>query len=188
MATGYDTDISNFYPAIYNYLLKFEKAAKKRQEQGKNWWNLRACIYYEEFEKEKVVWGNISYNSQFCFVKGGIFVNAPANIITSSSVNIKYLVGVMNSKIFNYEFKSRGIFLGDAYEWKKQYVEGVNLPLLNSEKNKIKAEEIIMLVDKIIKIKLRDPNSLTKELEDKIDLLVCDLYDLNEEERAIILK
>jgi len=188
LATGYDTDISNFYPAIYNYLLKFEKAAKKRQDQGKNWWNLRACIYYEEFEKEKVVWGNISYNSQFCFVKGGIFVNAPANIITSSSVNIKYLVGVMNSKIFNYEFKSRGIFLGDAYEWKKQYVEGVNLPLLNSEKNKIKAEEIIMLVDKIIKIKLRDPNSLTKELEDKIDLLVCDLYDLNEEERAIILK
>lgn len=188
LATGYDIDIPKLYPAIYNYLLKFEKAAKKRQDQGKNWWNLRACIYYDEFEKEKVVWGNISYNSQFSFAKAGIFINAPANIITSSSINIKYLVGVMNSKIFNYEFKSKGIFLGDAYEWKKQYVEEVNLPLLNSEKNKLKAEEIVLLVDMIIKIKIKDVGSSTKEIENKIDQLVCDLYDLNEEERAIILK
>ena len=54
--TGYDTDIPSLYPAVYKHLLQHEEKARKRDDQGKNWWNLRACIYYGEFEKEKVVW------------------------------------------------------------------------------------------------------------------------------------
>lgn len=57
--TGYDIDVPNRYPAIYRHLKeigdKFEEENKnkktkskglyKREDQGQNWWNLRACTY-----------------------------------------------------------------------------------------------------------------------------------------------
>ncbi|HXK48846.1 MAG TPA: N-6 DNA methylase [Clostridiales bacterium] len=55
LATGYDINVPKKYPAVYKHLLKYEEQAKKRDDQGTNWWNLRACAYYNEFEKEKIV-------------------------------------------------------------------------------------------------------------------------------------
>lgn len=191
----------NEYKAIKKHFLDFGKSQleqigkdlgggkKSRKKTGNKWFETQdQIVYHKEFEKEKIVWGNISYDSQFCFVDSGIFVNAPANIITSSSVDIKYLIGIMNSKIFNYEFKLKGIFLGNAYEWKKLYVEQVNLPVINTKQKEQIAEDVKILVDKIIKIKIENNNLTTKKLEDEIDQLVCELYDLNEQEKALILK
>jgi adenine-specific DNA-methyltransferase len=48
------------YPAIFSHLKQFEDAAKKRYDKGKYWWELRACDYYEEFEKDKILFPGIS--------------------------------------------------------------------------------------------------------------------------------
>ncbi len=175
------------FPSLMDYLTEFEEKAKKRDDQGDYWWELRKCAYYEEFEKEKVVWGNISYNSEFCFVEGGIFINAPANLITSENTSTKYLVSLMNSKIFDWQFKQVGIFLGHAYEWKKQYVELVKIPPITPA-NKPMVLQIEELVDKILAAKSQNPQAATSELEREIDSLVYKLYDLTEEEVRIVEK
>ena len=141
--------------------------------------------YLAEFEKEKVVWGNISFNSQFSFVEPGIFISAPANIIVSNTVSIKFLCGVMNSKIFDTEFKRIGIFLGHAYEWKKQYVEQVKIPPITSS-NKPIVRQIEELVDKILAVKKQNPQTDTNHWEREIDQLVYELYGLTEEEIKIV--
>jgi len=35
------------------------KGLFKRDDQGDYWWELRHCDYYQEFEKEKIVWQEI---------------------------------------------------------------------------------------------------------------------------------
>lgn len=195
---------SHLYPAIVHHLKQYEMKLKNRGQcrytrqnkdrtnydyTGQHHWleldNNPQNYYLAEFEKEKVVWGNISFNSQFSFVEPGIFISAPANIIVSNTVSIKFLCGVMNSKIFDTEFKRIGIFLGHAYEWKKQYVEQVKIPPITSS-NKPIVRQIEELVDKILAVKKQNPQTDTNHWEREIDQLVYELYGLTEEEIKIV--
>ncbi len=197
LATGYDLDIPKKYPAIFEHLenigeqiasgsIKTKgKGLFERDDQGENWWNLRACAYYSEFEKVKIVWGNISYSSCFCYVCPGVFINAPANLLTSESDEIKYLLACMNSKIFTWEFANLGIPLGYAFEWKKQYVELIHVPLITNENQHI-AMQIEEIVDQILAAKQADPDADTSHLESEIDRLVYGLYGLTDDEIAIV--
>ena len=197
LATGYDLDIPSKYPAIYNHLETIGKQIESgvikakgkgllnRDDQGENWWNLRACAYYPEFEKEKIVWGNIAYNSSFCYAAPRVFIDAPANLLTSEQNDIKYLLACMNSKIFNWEFAHLGIPLGYAFEWKKQYVELIHVPPITDANQPI-AEQIERQVDKILDTKHTDPEADTSDLENQIDKLVYALYGLTDEEIAIV--
>ena len=199
LATGYDLNIPRRYPAIYDHLeiigeqIESGKVKAKgrglfnRTDQGENWWNLRACAYYSEFDNEKVVWGNIAYSSSFCYSEPAEFITAPANILTSESNDIKYLLACMNSKIFNWEFSNLGIPLGYAFEWKKQYVELIHVPSITDDNREI-AEQIEDRVEKILVAKKTDSNADTTELENEIDKLVYELYNLTEEEIAIVEK
>ena len=44
-------------------------------------------------------------------------------LLLRRKLQLKYFIAQLNSKIFDWQFKQVGIFLGHAYEWKKQYVE-----------------------------------------------------------------
>ncbi|HOK39254.1 MAG TPA: N-6 DNA methylase, partial [Bacteroidales bacterium] len=186
---------AHLYTSIVHHLSKYEKELKQRGQcrytrqgkdknnrdyQGQHHWleldNNPQDFYLSEFEKEKVVWGNISYGSKFCFVDKGIYINAPANIITTEKTSIKYLIAQMNSKIFDWQFKQVGIFLGHAYEWKKQYVEQVKIPPITASNQPI-VEQIEALVDKILSAKKSNPQADTSQLEKEINNLVYSLYE-----------
>ena len=47
------------YPFIYNYLLSFLPQIEQRQDQGKDWTNLRNCAYLEDFNKPKIVGSSV---------------------------------------------------------------------------------------------------------------------------------
>ena len=49
-------DIQNEYPDIYNYLNSFDNTFKKRGAKGRHWTNLRACSFFNDFKKEKLIW------------------------------------------------------------------------------------------------------------------------------------
>ncbi|HOR93425.1 MAG TPA: Eco57I restriction-modification methylase domain-containing protein, partial [Spirochaetota bacterium] len=192
------------FQSIVNHLTIYEKELKNRGQckytrqnkertnldyPGQHHWleldNNPSDFYLNEFEKEKVVWGNISYDSQFCFVDKGLFINAPANIITSTKTSIKFLIGNMNSKIFDWQFKQVGIFLGYAFEWKKQYVEQVKIPQITSS-NASTVQQIETLVDQILAAKKQNPSADTTRWEREIDTLVYKLYDLTDEEIQVV--
>ena len=59
------------YPAIANHLLPFAEAAKKRYDKGEYWWELRACDYYDEFEKPKIIYPNICQQPEFALDRIG---------------------------------------------------------------------------------------------------------------------
>lgn len=193
------------YPAIYRHLIQFESALKQRGQcrysrasnntknnivySGQHHWleldNNPKDSYLSEFEKEKVMWGNIAYNSSFVLLGKGVFLNAPGNIITSDNVSLRYLLGCLNSSIFNYEFQKIGIFLGHAFEWKKQYVEQVHIRPLTAENRPI-VDKIEKLVGTILSLKNSDLSVPTTAQEHEINQLAYQLYALTDDEIEII--
>ncbi|MGB9821760.1 MAG: TaqI-like C-terminal specificity domain-containing protein [Pseudothermotoga sp.] len=186
------------FPSLYSYLLGYKEPLSRRNKEETGvryeWYALQrwASDYYPEFDKEKVVWKALSTEPAFCLLPEGYYINDKANMLTTNNtdVDIRYLCGVMNSKVFQFYFSTIGINMGHGYEYKIQYVEKVPIPLVDSA-NKHIADQIIALVDEII---LRKQNSGcassddkdTADLERQIDLLVYELYDLNEREIEIV--
>ena len=171
------------YPAIKKHLDKYYKQLENRGDKGNTPYNLRNCAYLEDFGEAKIAWGNISSESRFCYLFKDFFVSAPANILVVNSKDeniLKYLLAVMNSKVFNYQFTNFGITLGQAYEWKKQYVEPLKIPEADTNTKK----NILKLVDSIINLKKQ--NKDTYSIEKDIDNIVYSLYGLTDEEIKVI--
>lgn len=187
IASGFDVDVPQKYPAIYRHLLRFEEKAKKRGDKGKDWWNLRACAYYTEFEKEKVIYSEIVREPQFYLdLSDKLYCEATSFIISGDSG--KLLCGVLNSKAFTYFFKNwyAGGGLGlSGIRYKKKFLELVPIPIMSSA-NKSIIKKIETEVEKILAIKRSSVGSTTVDHESKIDQLVYNLYALTPNEIKII--
>lgn len=62
-----ETIFAQSYPAIYQHLKQFETALIKRQDQGRFWWELRSCAYYDVFEVGKIITQDLATYSWFCY-------------------------------------------------------------------------------------------------------------------------
>ncbi len=184
------------YPALKQYLSQFlpriEQSGEKgcRKKTSNKWFETQDNIaYYEEFEKEKIVYPNM--NKEFiAFFDNEFFVlNQKCFILSHQSNNKKellYLTALLNSNVNFYYFKQIGAKLGaSGYEMSKIFVEKLPIPKINSKNQKI-ADELINLADEILKAKEQNKNASTQELENKINSIVYKLYNLTEEEIKII--
>lgn len=184
--TGFNLDIPILYPAIYEHLKKFEEKAKKRDDQGKNWWNLRACVYYDEFEKEKIIWSDIATNPTFSILPAGYYFNNTAYMI-SGSTDLRYLTAILNSKIMKWFFPLVATDLGEnGSRYFKQFVEILPVPSVDGLKDNMGARNLESLVNQILTLKKQNKDADTKNLESQIDQLVYKLYDLTPEEIEIV--
>ena len=84
------------HPAISSHLEQYEIAAKKRQDQGIYWWELRACDYYDEFDVPKIVYPDIAKESRVAFDNDGLYFS---NTVYFIPLDDKYLLGILNSKL-----------------------------------------------------------------------------------------
>ncbi|MFZ0456749.1 MAG: DNA methyltransferase [Ignavibacteriaceae bacterium] len=179
------------FPAIANHLIQFEIEAKKRYDKGDYWWELRACEYYDEFEKSKIIYPNICKRNEFTFDSNSFYTNQKCFII---SVDDKYLLGLLNSSLFFFLFRSilpklRGGFYEPGYVFLKDF------PIVDAD-NEIKklistkVEEILKFNEEKQKVKIpQERTALQRQIEaaDKqIDQLVYRLYGLTEEEIKIV--
>ncbi len=178
--------IQKIFPSLMQYLIQFEEKARKRDDQGDYWWELRHCAYYSEFEKEKVVYSEIVRHPQFHYDKEKFYVEATGFLMTGESV--KYICGLLNSKPVSFFFKCyyAGGGLGDeGYRYKKAFLENLPLPTITSANEPI-VKQIESLVDKILETKKQNHDADTSHLEREIDHLVYKLYDLTDDEIKII--
>ena len=195
LATGYDLDIPNKYPAIYNHLevigeqiesgeIKTKgKGLFNRDDQGENWWNLRACAYYSEFDNEKIVYPETTHSANFFYDSGEFFLDKTCFMITRS--DLKILVGLLSSTLMTFAYKRycSGTVLGaKGYQYNKHALEKLPVAKIPASQQ----QSFITLVNQILAAKHTDPEADTSDLEDEIDKLIYDLYHLTPEEIAII--
>ncbi|MFN4012990.1 MAG: Eco57I restriction-modification methylase domain-containing protein [Aquificaceae bacterium] len=177
----------NTYTAIYNHLISFKdykgkgKGLFNRDDQGDYWWELRDCDYYPEFEKEKIVWQEMSDYPSFAYDENKFYTNQTAYIATGQK--LKFILGILNSKISHFYLLQTAYSLsGQANRWIKQYVARIPIPPITPQ-NKPIAEKIESLVNQILSITQSEDypsnpqkQSKVKDLEKEIDKLV---YNIN---------
>jgi type II restriction/modification system DNA methylase subunit YeeA len=185
------------FSSLYNHFISFSnvrsrgKGLFKRDDQGDYWWELRHCDYYQEFEKEKIVWQEMSLEPSFAYDDKKFYTNQTIYIMTGE--NLKFILGLLNSKISKWYMKNLAYSLSEgAQRWIKQYVELIPLPPITKENQPI-ADQIVQKVDQILTLtQSKDYNTNqakqehVKRLEHEIDKIVYKLYGLTEEEIKII--
>ena len=84
------------YPAVAAHLAQFSEAAQKRYDKGDYWWELRACDYYDQFEKPKIMYLVFQVNPAFTYDDAGTYGN---NAIWITPGEDLYLLSILNSKL-----------------------------------------------------------------------------------------
>ncbi|WP_120922940.1 class I SAM-dependent DNA methyltransferase [Helicobacter pylori] len=175
------------YPAIKTHLDSHYDTIATRCDQGDTPYNLRNCAYLEDFEKEKIVWASVGF-VEYCMIPGLLILDTNYFFEVSKFGNTKnYLLGLLNSKLLTFWLKAKNTPLGDMGAYRNYKYNIMELPMVKiTAKNKKIADKIIVLVDKILQAKEKDPKANTQKLEKEIDALVYQLYNLTDEEIKII--
>jgi hypothetical protein len=185
------------YPAIAKHLSQFEQSAKKRQDKGDYWWELRGCDYYDEFEKLKIVYPNICKRPEYTFDSSGLYTNQKCFII---GIYSPYLLGILNSKMTDFLYsKILPKLRGDFYEPGFSYMKNFPIRIIDfaSSQDSEWHYKLEKLVEHMLALHMQNPftpddkQRLGREIDEtdkKIDRLVYELYDLTEDEISIIEK
>jgi hypothetical protein len=186
------------YPAIARHLEPFSEQAEERTDKGDYWWELRACEYYGEFEKQKIFYPDIAPRGYFTLDEAGNHYCANSCYFIAN--NQKYLLGLLNSKLITYYYsKSAALIRGGYLRFFTQDIE--KLPIFTPDFDKLadktRHDKMVALVTQILslhdylqKAKTDQEKRLVQqEIETtdvKIDALIYELYGLTEEEIQVV--
>lgn len=115
----------------------------------------------------------------FTYVNFPCYVGLNFNIIKTERINLKYLVGILNSKPIAFWLKHKGKMQGNNYQINQEPLMNIPIPKI-TKYNKPLCDKIITLVEEILAIKAKDSHYNTSHLESHIDKLVYELYNLSE--------
>ena len=159
------------YPAIKAHLDLFWDKIEKRADQGDTPYNLRNCAYLEDFSKQQIVWIELSDEPKFALAEEIMSVNT---VFFMTGEHILHLLGLLNSKLITWYFKhcigtTSGV---GTNRWLKYTIEQIPMAPVCQ-----KLEDLSLLISK----------SYDQEINQEIDLSVCRLYNLNDEETTYIV-
>lgn len=80
--------------SVFEHLNHFRDAAIKRTDQGRFWWELRSCDYWDAFAGPKIVWPDISKLPRFSMDRGGLYMGNTGYFIPTTDL---YLLGILSS-------------------------------------------------------------------------------------------
>ncbi len=169
----------NDYPAIKEHLDQYWEQLKKRQDKGVTPYNLRNCAYLEEFEKEKIIYPNMTKYLPFYYDKTKSLTNQKCFILTGSE--LKYLMGYFNSEISHYLIKQNFPELqGGTRELSKVFFIYHPVPKISAQ-FQVPFEA---LVDYILLLKEQGEYDKSVYFEQLIDGMVYELYFEEEIKKA----
>jgi len=189
--------LQNQYPGVASHLAPYAVASQKRYDKGEYWWELRACDYYDEFTKDKIIIPAIVANASYNYDENGFYSNDKTSIIPTDD---KYLLGLLNSSTIDYFMHQiASTKQGGYYEYKPMYVSQLPIHLIDYSSSSEVAfhDQMVDLVERMLDLHKRlaaaqlpqEKTMLQRQIEatDKqIDRLVYELYGLTEEEIAIV--
>ncbi len=84
------------YPSIAEWLEPFADKGRKRTDKGDFWWELRACDYYEQFAKPKIMYQAFQVKPCFIYDTQGFYSN---NSMWFIPTDCKALLAILNSRM-----------------------------------------------------------------------------------------
>ena len=187
------------YPAVKRRLEKFRERLTprktKKQKLGRKpgdykWYEVQdVTAYYSEFAKPKIVYGKITTRPRFLLDTDGYFVNDSNFIIT---IPDRQLLAIFNSKLGWFLTSNICTQVQGGYQLIWEYFGNFPIPKKRSSDLEKLAEKMIVLKESLLGLGDRQTNERInlereiKRLDEDIDTLVYDLYDLTPEERRTV--
>ena len=184
LLTKNGVDVRRDYRDIYDHLDSFGTSFKNRGAKGKHWTNLRACSFFDDFKKEKIVWIELTDIGRFALCTEEIYLlNSAYFLLPPSGINTRFLLGILNSSTIRFYLNQIAGTSGmGTSRWINNYVKEFPIP----EISKNRQAQLVRLVDRILAAKTANPDADTTELESEIDRRVYALYGLTEAEIAAV--
>ena len=168
------------YPAIHSFQEKYRQALLDRCDQGKYFWELRSCDYWQEFEKPKIVYQDIARYFGMAWDETEAYLANTCYFLPRAE---KWLLAVLLSAPMQfYVQKVLGSDEGGFIRMFTIHVE--KFPIPNAAAPEKKALE--GLVDRILKAKKADPAADISNQEQEINDRVYRLYGLAKEDIKIV--
>lgn len=172
-------DVIESYPNIKRHLDQFVDVMTSVNKP----YGLHRTRKQESFEGPKILsLRKCIERPSFSYVETDSFVSRAFMVINSNRINLKYLTGLLNSKVVVFWLRHMGKMQGLNFQIDKGPLQ--DIPIVVSEQ-KIQ-DKIIKLVDDIIALIRKDCSSETLDLENQIDHIVYHLYKLEYDEVLII--
>ncbi|MEO6685708.1 MAG: TaqI-like C-terminal specificity domain-containing protein, partial [Dyadobacter sp.] len=179
------------YPAVVKQLEQFRSSLEPkpknwtgtewpgRKEGTYKWYEIQDAVdYYQDFEMSKIFYQEIASYSTFVYDRKGIYSNNKLFFIPTENMA---LLGFLNSKLVWFYLNNTANGLRGALALQSPYI--LALPFTEKLKNHL---EISQIVNTVLESKQNNPQENTQTLETQIDQLVYALYELTEEEIAIV--
>ncbi|MDD2965153.1 MAG: TaqI-like C-terminal specificity domain-containing protein [Bacteroidales bacterium] len=162
--------LSQRYPAVGRWLEPFADKAKARYDKGEYWWELRACDYYDEFEKPKIMLPDIAQQSQATFDESGLYCINTAYILPEAE---KWLLAILNSDLIQFYYSSISPSIrGGYFRYIRQYLEAIPVVV----PNRVQQQRLEKLVSQLLQFNT-DSNDFDA-IEQTINQEVCRLYGI----------
>jgi len=118
------------YPDILTHLEQYRTQLERRTDYKPRimqWYHLRACDYYDEFDHPKIIYPDISTKPQFAFdEEQHFYMGNTSHIIPNADL---FLVGILNSTPVEFYYATISTQLrGGYYRFFTQYVETIPIP------------------------------------------------------------
>jgi len=187
------------YPTIKRYLEEFKPQLtpkkSKTQKIGRKpgdykWYEIQdVTAYYKEFEKPKIVYGDIIVGPRFTLDDSGSLTNQRAFFIPIAD---KKLLGILNSKLGWFFIKNLCTHLRGGYYLAWDYLKKASIVQKKSPEIEKLVDEMILLNKQLgnFKEKITEETKRIEEqirrVDKEIDEAVYSLYGITLEERKII--
>lgn len=177
------------YPELYEHLKshKAELSKRNKEETGirYEWYALQRCAasYYNEFDKEKLVWGLTADKWAFAFDDKKHYLPSNGYILTSNSIDLKYLLSLLNSHLLQFYFGFIGIMTaGGAYTLKHETIREMPI-VVGTEKSRLPFIALVDLILSIYESENTDSDKIS-EFEKVLNGCVYELYFGEEMKKA----
>ena len=189
------------HPLLANRLRPYAEAARKRQDKGEFWWELRPCTYYDYFKSPKIIFPDITKEPRFHYDVAGLFLTNTAYCLGTGDL---YLLGILSSRLFWFAISNISIPFGvraGQYRYRLiyQYMEKVPIrPIeFSVPADKARHEQMVQLVEQMLILQKQllmsktahEKTALQRQIDAtdrQIDQLVYELYGLTDEEIRIV--
>ncbi len=142
-----------FYPSVHKWMKGHEAALRQRGDQGKFWWELRSCAYYQRFDEPKILYMDLAYSSTFAVDESGAFANNTCYFVPSGD---KVVAAALNSSV-GWWYLTRSVTQGktDTSRMHTTFVEKFPVPTASPPIRKA----ITITVDRILALTERQRKS-----------------------------
>ena len=159
--------IRQTYPAIAEWLEPFADKARKRYDKGDFWWELRACDYYDAFEKPKIMYLVFQVKPAFLMDTHQTYSNNATYIYPKEDY---FLLGILNSKMGWFLIAHTCTEIQNGYQLIYDYFRKVPIPAGTDPADTKRIEEQTRSIIALKKRQKERADTFLHRLRDNLDL------------------